>query len=366
MTWQPTDPHNSIKKLPPQIELESKKVLKACIGARVALGELKQAAGLIPNQSMLINIIPMLESKDSSGIENIVTTTDRLFRHVGMSEHADSATKETLLYRTALSHGFQAIQKKPLHINTAIEVCQILKGSEIGIRKTPGTALINQATGQVVYTPPMGETLIRELLSNWEIFMHTHTDQDPLVRLAVGHYQFEAIHPFVDGNGRTGRILNLLFLVEQKLLNLPILYMSKVIIQSKDNYYQLLLEVTKKEAWEPWILYMLDVIEKSAVWTTEKIAGIRALMEHTSEHLKRLDQKLYSHELVAVIFEQPYCRIEHVIKRMDCNRNLASKRLRALVNHGILKEEVHGRDKFFVHPRLMALLQTDDNTVVGY
>ena len=243
MPFRPDRPYNDLPALPPKAEVESKAVLKACIEARAALAELKVAGGLIPNQAMLINSIPLLEAQASSEIENIVTTTDKLFRFAGEAENqADPATKEALRYRTALYEGFKTLSKRPLTTRTAVQICRTIKGVDMDIRATPGTALINNQTRKVIYTPPEGAQHLRELLANWERYIHDVVDVDPLIRMAVMHYQFEAIHPFTDGNGRTGRILNLLYLVENELLNIPVLYLSQYIIKHKADYYRLLLK----------------------------------------------------------------------------------------------------------------------------
>src|SRR3990170_955389 len=259
-------PHNGLPPLPPEAELETKPVMKALVGARAALAELKQAGELIPNQSILINTLLVLEARASSEIENIVTTADRLFRFAqdDESEQADPPTKEALRYQSALMHGLRVLAKKPVTTGMAVEICRTLRGIAIDIRKVPGTALKNQTTGTVVYTPPEGQDRLRDLLANWERFLHDDSDLDPLIRMAVGHYQFEAIHPFTDGNGRTGRILTLLFLVEQGLLDQPVLYLSRAIIRRRVDYYRLLLAVTARNAWEEWILYMLRAVDETA------------------------------------------------------------------------------------------------------
>ena len=213
--WQPDRPYNDLPRLPPPIELETKAVLKQCVMARAALAELKQAARLIPDPAMLINTLPLLEARASSEIENIVTTADKLFRHMQADDRADPATKEALRYRRALLEGFNALNTRPLNTRTTESICTEIKGVEMAIRKVPGTALHNDATGEVIYTPPEGESLIRDLLANWERFLHEEEELDPLIRMAAAHYQFEAIHPFTDGNGRTGRVLNSLFLVDK-------------------------------------------------------------------------------------------------------------------------------------------------------
>jgi Fic family protein len=336
-------------------------VLKACIKARAAVAELKQAGRLLPNQDVLINTIPLLEARASSEIENIVTTTDQLFRYAQPDREAlaDPATKEALRYRSALRRGVESLKKKPLATATAVDVCRTLLGVNLDVRRVPGTALVNEATGQIVYTPPEGEALLRKLLANWERFLHEAEDLDPLIRMAVAHYQFEAIHPFTDGNGRTGRILNLLFLVEQELLELPILYLSRAIIGRKADYYRLLLAVTTHDAWEDWILYMLSAADETARWTTDRIRSIRQLMQETAEHVRKEAYGAYSRELVELIFVQPYCRIRSVVEAGIAQRQTAAVYLKELCDVGVLEEIKVGREKLFINPRLMNLLTAE-------
>ncbi len=364
--WRPERPYNQLPRLPPACELESRAVLKTCIEARAALAELKQAAELIPNQSMLTNTLPLLEAKDSSEIENIVTTTDQLFQYAQGHEHADPATQEALRYRTALHRGHQSLKDRPLCTATAVEVCRTLKGGDMDIRRTPGTQLINDRTGAVIYTPPEGEPVLRDLLANWERFLHNEQDLDPLIRMAVGHYQFEAIHPFIDGNGRTGRVLNILYLIEAGLLNLPILYLSRHVIAHKADYYGLLLGVTRDQAWEPWLQFMLQAVAQTSRWTTAKIAAIRQLAEHTAEHLRARLPKIYTRELVDVIFEQPYCRIGNLVDKGIAQRQAASRYLHDLTAQGVLREMAFGKEKLFIHPKLMGLLSGDGNRFEPY
>ncbi len=364
--WRPDLSYNELPPLPPRTEVESRAVLKQCIAARAALAELKQAAELIPNQGVLINALPLLEAQASSEIENIVTTTDRLFQYQSDGEHADPATREALRHSSALLEGFQALKQTPLNTRTAEQVCSRIKGIAMQVRRVPGTALANQATGEVIYTPPAGEDLLRTKLANWERYLHEERDIDPLVRMAVGHYQFEAIHPFTDGNGRTGRILNSLFLIQEELLTLPILYLSRHIIKNKTNYYRLLLEVTRSEAWEPWIIYLLVGIEETARWTIAKISAIRELSTLTIAHVKQAAPKIYSRELVDLIFDLPYCRILNLVERDIAGRQAASRYLKQLVDIGVLEERTVGRDKLFIHPKLMHLLTRDGNSVTAY
>lgn len=368
VSWRPDRPYNQLPPLPPAAELESRSVLKACITARAALAELKQAAELIPNQTMLINTIPLLEAQGSSEIENIVTTTDKLFQHAhkGGQVHADPATKEALRYRSALHCGYKSLKRRPICTATAVEICRTLKAADMDIRKIPGTKLENDRNGQIIYTPPDGEALLRDLLANWERFINNGIDVDPLIRMAVAHYQFEAIHPFTDGNGRTGRVINILFLIQEELLHLPILYLSRYITENKSEYYRLLLEVTKHQDWESWVLYMLKAVEQTSVWTTQKIVAIRSLAEHTATYVRDVLPKIYSRELVDVIFEQPYCRISDLVAKGVAGRQSASRYLKELTDKQVLREMSSGREKLFIHPKLMTLLSRDTHQFEPY
>lgn len=363
--WRADLPYNNLPLLPPAIELETRTILKQCIEARAALAELKQAAELIPNQAMLINTLPLLEAKDSSEIENIVTTTDQLFKHAQLDTQADHATKEALRYRTALHHGYCSLKETPLCTRTAVEICSLLKAADMDIRRTPAQ-LINDRTKEIIYTPPDGEVHLRDLLANWERFLHSTPELDPLIRMAVGHYQFEAIHPFSDGNGRTGRMLNILYLIQEDLLSLPILYLSRHIIAHKADYYRLLSDVTCQQQWEPWLLFMLQAITETSKWTTAKIAAIRTLAEHTTNTVRDKLPKIYSRELVDVIFEQPYCRIGNLVEKNIAQRQAASRYLKDLVQIGVLDEMQYGKEKLFIHPKLMLLLSKDSNAFVHY
>ncbi|MFN0164165.1 MAG: protein adenylyltransferase Fic [Burkholderiales bacterium] len=366
MPWRADQPYNELPALPPVAALETHATLKQCIPARAALAELKQAGELIPNQSVLINTLPLLEAQASSEIENIVTTTDRLFRFRDADQQADPATREALRHSSALLEGFRALKERPLSTRTAEQVCTRIKGTEMQVRRVPGTQLINSRTGDVIYTPPAGEATLRDKLANWERFLHNERNVDPLIRMAAGHYQFEAIHPFTDGNGRTGRVLNSLFLIEENLLTLPILYLSRYIIANKADYYRLLLEVTRTGAWEPWIVYVLKGVEETSRWTIDKIAALRALRDATATYVKRTAPKIYSHELIDLIFELPYCRIHNVQDKGLAGRQAASRHLKQLAAVGVLDEMAVGREKLFIHPKLMRLLTRDKNQFPAY
>ena len=366
MTWNTENPYNELPLLPPAVECETRKVLKACIMARSALAELKQAGQLLPNQALLINLLPLLEAKDSSAIENIVTTTDKLFQYVEHDEQADAMTKEALRYRAALYQGFITLPQRPLTTNTAVQICGKIKNVQMDIRKVPGTTLTNQATGKVIYTPPQGEHVLRDLLSNWETFLHAKDDLDPLVKMAIAHYQFEAIHPFIDGNGRTGRVLNILYLIDQGLLSLPILYLSRYIVQNKQDYYRLLIAVTSEQHWEEWILFMLKGVEETAIWTTAKVAAIQRLMVETINFVQEKLPKSYSYELIQTIFEQPYCRIQDLTEKEIAKRQTASTYLKQLCEIGVMQEIKSGKEKLFVHPKLLKLMTEDQNDIAPY
>jgi len=364
--WRPDQPFDSLPLLPPRGDMETKLILKQCIEARAAVAELKQAAELIPNQGVLINTLPLLEAQASSEIENIVTTADRLFRFHESEGGADAPTKEALRHSHALLEGFRTLAKHPMNTRTAEEVCSKIKGTAMTVRKVPGTTLANERTREVIYTPPAGEQHLRDLLANWERFLHEQVELDPLIRLAVAHYQFEAIHPFTDGNGRTGRVLNSLFIIQAGLLTLPILYLSRHIIQWKADYYRLLLGVTRDEAWEPWVVFILKGIAETARWTTGKIAAIRHLQEGCIGHVRQQLPKIYSRELVDTVFEFPYCRISNLVDRGIAKRQTASTYLKELVRIGVLEEKQAGKERLFINPRLLHLLTRETNQTDPY
>ena len=366
--FDPKIPYNALPELPPTVEtIETTEILKNCIKARVALAELKQAAELIPNSAVLVNALPLLEARASSEIENIVTTTDKLFEFADIAEdRADAATKEALRYRTALFEGSKMVQRGMLSVDMALQICSTIKGMELDIRAESGTRLKSRMSGEVIYTPPEGQKLLQAKLENWAEFMHRNTDIDPLVRMAVQHYQFEAIHPFADGNGRTGRIMNILFLVEHGLLDSPILYLSRYIIQNKAAYYRLLLNVTREQDWAAWILFILNGVEETCRWTTDKIKAIRELMEHTAEYTHSNLPKTYTWELVEVLFKQPYCRIGNLVDAGIAKRQTALVYLKQLCDVGVLKEVKSGRENIFVHPKYIELLTGEENIWVYY
>ncbi|MCP5505710.1 MAG: Fic family protein [Chlamydiales bacterium] len=357
--FDPKVPYNELSKLPPNIELETPNILKSCIRANRELAKLKVAERLIPNQTVLINCIPLLESQASSAIENIVTTTDELFEHAQDSSHSMSpAAKETLQYRQALHQGYLSLKERPLSLSMICDICSEIRRIETDVRKIPGTTLVNDSTGEKIYTPPEGEETLKELLTNWQNYIHQDDDGiDPLIKLAVQHYQFEAIHPFADGNGRTGRIVNLLYLIEKGLLDTPILYLSGYIIQNKLEYYTKLLRVTTHGAWTEWVLYFLDGIYETSKWTMSKIFTIQELMEESSVNIKSKAPSIYSKELIELLFTQPYVRIQNLIESSDIGRFTASKRLKILCDIGFLEEVKRGREKLFINHQFLKILK---------
>ena len=364
--FDPGRPYNELPPLPPNADVETRAILKKCIGARTAIAELRLAGKLIPDQSVLMHAIPNLEAKDSSAIENIVTTNDALFREASLGDReATPATKEAARYRNALFAAEEALKTRPLSTRIAVEVCRAITAVDLDVRRTPGTTLTNTHTREVIYTPPEGETRLRELLGNWEKFANNGIEIDPLVRLAILHYQFEAIHPFPDGNGRTGRILNILCLIQEGLLDRPTLYLSRYFLSTRGTYYQLLGRVTSHQEWEPWILYMLTAVEDTSRWTTQKIRAVRDLMDETSAYVRAASPKM-PHPLVELIFTQPYTRIANVVEGGIAKRQAASTYLKELARLGVLEEEKIGRDKVFLHRKYLDVLFSDGHTFEPY
>ncbi|WNG87285.1 Fic family protein [Mycobacterium sp. ITM-2016-00317] len=354
--WKPNKPYNDLPPPPGIDTLETRLVLKAAIGANTALAHLDQAVVSIPNPTVLINSIPILEAQASSEIENIVTTTDDLFRHLDDESHADPATRETLRYRTALRVGFEHTVERGLTTTTASAVCSIIKGREMKVRALPGTRIAKPGSGEVIYSPPEGRDVIEAKLNDWERFVHAEDGLDPLIKMAVAHYQFEAIHPFTDGNGRTGRIVNVLMLVEAGLLRLPVLYLSRYIIDTKNDYYRLLLAVTADHAWEEWATYILTGIEVTSRYTLRKIAAIRDLQNDFFQRARAVSKGGADAEFQSVLFEQPYCRINTVVDRCGVSRPTATAWLNSLAEHGLLQSTKIGRDRLYVNREFLQLL----------
>jgi len=357
MSFDRLKPYNDLPQLPPRCELETKAVLKQSINAHKALGMLKGYAQILPNQALLINGIVLQEARLSSEIENIVTTNDELYQGASDDTNTTPHTKEVLHYREALWQGFNSLLKRPLSINTFIEIFQIIKQTDAGIRKTTGTKISNG--NETLYTPPEGENIIREKLANIEEFIHAEDDLDLLVKMAIIHYQFEAIHPFTDGNGRTGRIINILYLIEKGLLDVPVLYLSHYIIQHKNQYYENLRKVTEEDDWENWILYMLRAIEVTAKQTQEKIIAIQELMEKTQEIAKEKAGKAYSKELVELIFEHPYCKVKFLQERGLAKRQTGAEYLKTFESLSLLQSQKVGREIYYINDALIQILSSD-------
>lgn len=359
MAFDRLSPYNDLPMLPPDRDLETRAILRKAISAGRALAELKGLGETLPDQNILVNSIMLQEARASSEIENIVTTNDALFRAIaaaGQTE-ADPATKEVLRYREALWAGFQDIEIRPaLTTNTFVHIVNTIRRNQAGIRDMPGTAVVNSATGDTVYTPPEGEDVIRRKLHNLEDYIHTEDGTDALIKMAVIHYQFEAIHPFTDGNGRTGRIVSILYLVQQGLLDLPVLYLSRYIIQNKSSYYRLLRQVTEASEWEPWILYVLDAVEETAALTRARILGIRSLLLETIEAVRDKLPRVYSKELVELLFRQPYTKIQFLVDAGIAKRQTASAYLRELESIGVLRSSRAGKETVFLNVRLYDLL----------
>lgn len=344
--------------LPLDIDIETKAILKKSILANKALAKLNGVAKIIPNQAILINSLILQEAKDSSEIENIITTHDELYQSSLDISNISHATKEVQSYSRALLKGFDLVKDNSLLLTRHIvDIQQELEGNVAGIRKQSGTVLKNQATGEVIHTPPQEETTIRKLLDNLEQYINTNDGIDPLIKMAIIHYQFETIHPFYDGNGRTGRIINILYLVLNELLDLPILYLSSYIIKHKADYYRLLQEVRTKGSWEEWIIYMLEGIEQTATKQVQLINDIKELMDNTKQKLKAELPKIYSKDLLEVLFIHPYTKIDMLVDNLELHRDTASKHLKAMEKIGILNSVQIKNSKFYVNVKLFELLQ---------
>lgn len=349
-----------IPLLPLAIDIETKAVMKQVASARSALAEMKGAALSIPNESILISTLSLQEAKDSSAIENIITTQDELYQSDYISRDFKSvASKEVHNYAQALRVGFECVAKDGfISSNHILQVQATLEENTAGFRKLPGTALKNEQTGEIVYTPPQSHEEIIRLMDNLEKFLNDNSlsDWDPLVKLAVLHHQFESIHPFYDGNGRTGRILNVLYLVKEKLLNIPILYLSRYINQNKSDYYRLLQRVRTENAWEEWILYILIGIEQSSVQTIRLIQGIKELMLGHKQLIREKLPKIYSQDLLNNIFRHPYTKIDFVMKDLNVSRNTAISYLEKLATIDILQKEKIWKESYYINSALFSLL----------
>lgn len=346
--------------LPVQQDLETKAVLKKLAQAHRALAELKGIITSIPNQSILLETLTLREARESSAIENIISTFDEVYQSNLFSNiFASPAAKEVHQYAAALKKGFQLVMQHHLLTNNHIlQIQEVVEQNPAGFRKLPGTKLLNDKTGEVVYTPPQEFDTIISLMNNLEMFINDDSmmDADPLVKMAIIHHQFESIHPFYDGNGRTGRIINILYLVQKGLLHLPVLYLSQYIIKHKSDYYRLLQEVRDEGKWEEWILFMLDGIEKTAAASVTLITSIKELMQHYKQQIRNNHPKLYSQDLLNNLFKYPYTKIEFLQNDLQISRSTAIRYLDTLVEAGFLTKHKVGRDNFFLNAKLLMLL----------
>lgn len=349
-------------KLPLKKNIETKQVLKKVIRANVALAELKGAAKAIPNQAILINALSLQEAKDSSEIENIITTHDELYRATVSTTNISNGAKEVQRYKEALYKGFELIGQNTLFLKKHIvQIQQVLEDNNAGIRTQSGTKLKNSTTGEVIYTPPQNSKDIHDLMDNLEMYINDDSldDYDVLTKMAILHYQFESIHPFYDGNGRTGRIINILYLVLKGLLDLPILYLSSYIINEKTDYYKLLNQVRTEDKWEEWVLYILDGIENTSKKSVVLIEQVQELIEATEVKIKTKLPKIYSKDLLELLFVHPYTKINFLVEELQMTRKTASNYLKQLEEIGILQNVKMGREVYFVNIALFKLLQKD-------
>ena len=348
-----------LKELPLSTDLETKRILKSLPSAHAALAELKGIASTIPNQSILINTLGLQEAKDSSAIENIITTHDDLYKsELNLDSFNNLNAKEVQNYILALKKGFELITQSGLLINKVIlQIQEVLEDNDAGFRKLPGTALKNISTGETIYTPPQDYKDIIRLMKNLETYINDPgiNDFDPLIKMAIIHYQFESIHPFYDGNGRTGRIINILYLITQKLQTLPILYLSSYIIKNKSDYYRLLQEVREKNSWEEWVLFIIHGVEKTSRETIDLIIQIRELMMTYKNNL-RDNYKFYSQDLLNNLFKHPYTKIEFIVNDLNVSRITAANYLNKLAEDGLLIKRKLGTGNYYINEPLFNLL----------
>lgn len=358
MSFNPNKPYNDLPLLPPKADIETKAILKKSLSAGKALSQLNGATNALPNPAILINSIILQEAKASSEIENIVTTNDQLYKALSSkSDDFTPETKEVLRYSEAVWEGHSLLKKRGvLSTNLFIRLYQIIKETNAGIRNTPGTKLINNKK-EVIYTPPEGEDILRSLLSNLEKFIHEdNSGIDPLIKAAVIHYQFESIHPFSDGNGRTGRIIIILYLILSGYLDLPILYLSRFIIKNKTSYYKLLKGVTLNNDWEAWILYILDSIEQTSIFTLALVKKIDSSLKNTVEKVRASKQRPVPKEVIELIYEQPYCKTDFIIARNIAARKAAERYLKELQRLNIINPVKVGKEVLYMNYSLFNIL----------
>jgi Fic family protein len=363
MAYNNKAPFNELPHLPPVDFRESQDILRHLAKASRYLGELNGLCVSLPDPRLLINTIVLQESKNSSAIENIVTTQDELYKAATEESTASHAAKEVLSYREALYIGLEKMQaqKNLLLTNTMIEIVQTIKQNNSGIRNTPGKALKNAINGEVIYTPPCCEEVLREKLAALENFINDGEASpfDPLIKMAFIHYQFEAIHPFADGNGRTGRIVNALYLVQQELLSQPVLCLSSYIVRYKTEYYQLLRGVTEKDNWHDWVMFILTALIETAQLSTRKIRNMLSLKDETEQQMKQALGQSFGYDLLQLMFTLPYLKIELLEKKGIAHRQTASAWLKKLTDASIVKPQKIGRTTYFINYKLMDLLSAD-------
>lgn len=354
-------PYNDLPLLPPKADTETKQILRKTISAGRALAQLNGTLLNLPNPTLFLDTIYLQEAKASSEVENIITTNDELYKSLVADRKTEKlATKEVLSYKEALWLGLEELKIKPLiTTNLCIKIVQCIKQNNASIRNTPGTKLSN-TEGEVIYTPPSGEQVIREKLANLEKFINEDETIDPLIKMAILHYQFEAIHPFSDGNGRTGRILLLLYLKLSGLLNTPAIYLSEYIIKNKVEYYRCLKDVTEKNEWEDYILYMLDMIEETANKGLKRLNKITLAMEETATEIKKKLPKVYSKDLIEILFRLPYTKRQHLIEENIGNLKTVGNYLIALEENGFLKSEKVGKEKLYLNQKLLEILENKE------
>ena len=345
--------------LPPREKVETVRILKQLSRAAQLLGELKGIAKTIPNQAMLVNAVVLQEAKDSSEIENIITTQDELYKALASTGRQALPVKEVINYRKAIFTGYDIIKQQGFLRLKDIETIQsIIVENNAGIRALPGTVLKNDKTGEVIYTPPQEKDEILKMLSDFLDYYNTRpTDLHPLINMALLHHRFESIHPFYDGNGRTGRILNIMYLILNDLLDIPILYLSRYINANKQEYYRLLRQVNQSGQWEEFILYMLQAVEETSRYTIDKINSINRQLQQTMQKVRTDAPKIYRKELVELLFEQPYSKIDLVSRRLNVERKAASRYLKKLEEIGVLKSEKVGRETLYLNTGLIEILK---------
>ncbi|MBS1745778.1 MAG: Fic family protein [Bacteroidetes bacterium] len=351
-------PYNDLPLLPPSTDIETKQILRKTISAGRALAQLNGTLLNLPNPTLFLDTIYLQEAKASSEVENILTTNDILYKSlIANKKTEDLATKEVLSYKEALWLGLEQLNKKPLiTTNLCINIVQCIKQNTASIRVTPGTTLRN-TKNEVIYTPPSGEAIIREKLANLEKFINEDNTIDPLIKMALMHYQFEAIHPFADGNGRTGRILLLLYLKQSGLLDTPAIYLSEYIIKNKADYYKCLLAVTEKNDWEKLILYMLNMIEETSTNGLARLKKITTTMDQTTNEIKAKLPKVYSKDLIEILFRLPYTKRQHLIDENIGNPKTVGSYLQTLEKNGFLKSVKVGKEKLYLNQRLLKILE---------